>query len=78
MTHVKEDKFRKNDPNTKNSSCRYYSIGEFCSKKCKTNDLFSMFHLNIASPQYHKNDLNIVLDALKFQFVIIAILESIG
>ena len=65
-----------NDPNIKNSSCRYYSIDDFCSKNYKTNDFFSIFHLNIASLQYHKNDLDIVIDALKFQFDIIAISES--
>ena len=65
-----------NDPNIKNSSCRYYSVDDFCSKNYKANQLFSIFHLNIASLQFYKNDLDILLDALKFQFDIIAISES--
>ena len=65
-----------NDPNIKNSSCRYYSVDDFCSKNFKTDQLFSIFHLNIASLQYYKSDLDTLLDALKFQFDIIAILES--
>ena len=42
-----------NDPNIKNSSCRYYSVDNFCSKNYKANELFSIFHLNIASLQYY-------------------------
>ena len=65
-----------NDPNIKNSSCRYYSIDEFCSKEFQAKQLFSIFHLNIASLQFHKNDLDILLDKLKLKFDIIAISES--
>jgi hypothetical protein len=65
-----------NDPNIKNNSYRYYSIDDFCSKNYKANQLFSIVHLNIASLQFYKNDLNILLDALKSQFDIIAISES--
>ena len=54
----------------------YYSVDDFCSKNYKANQLFSIFNLNFASLQFCKNDLDILLDALKFQFDIIAISES--
>ena len=65
-----------NDPNIKNSSCKYYSIDDFCSKNYQADKLFSIFHLNIDSLQYHKNDLDILLDKLKLKFDIIAISET--
>ena len=68
--------FESNDPNIKRSHCKYYSIDDFCAKKFNMNKFFSIFHLNIASLQYHKNDLDILLDSLKAKFDIIAISET--
>ena len=52
-----------NDPNILNSSCRYYSVDNFCSKNFKSNQSFLIFHLNIASLQNYKSDLDTLLDA---------------
>ena len=38
-----------NDPNTKNSICKYYSIDDCCSKKFYIKQYFSILHLNIES-----------------------------
>ena len=65
-----------NDPNIQNSLCKYYTIDDFCSKNYNGNQYFSIFHLNINSLQFHKNDLEILLDALKLKFDIIAISET--
>ena len=65
-----------NDPNIQNSICKYYSIEDFSGKKYQTNKYFSIFHLNIESLQFHKNDLDILLDNLHFEFDIIAISET--
>ena len=65
-----------NDPNIQNSLCKYYTIDEFCSNNYNGNQYFSIFHLNINSLQFHKNDLEILLDALKLKFDIIAISET--
>ena len=68
--------FESNDPNINNSHCKYYSIDNFCSKNFDTNKYFSIFHMNIHSLQYHKNDLDVLLDSLKVKFDIIAISET--
>ena len=65
-----------NDPNIHNSICKYYSIDDFCTKKYETKQYFSIFHLNIESLQFHKNDLDILLDNLNIEFDIIAISET--
>ena len=67
---------KNNDPNIKSSICKYYSIDDFCSKKFQTKQYFSILHLNIESLQFHKNDLDILLDNLHFEFDIIAISET--
>ena len=65
-----------NDPNIKNSICKYYSIEDFGAKKYQPSKYCSIFHLNIESLQFHKNDLDILLDNLHFEFDIVAISET--
>ena len=60
----------------KENFCDYYSIDDFLKKEFKQNEHFSIFHLNIHSLQFHKHDLEILLDALKFEFDILAISET--
>ena len=40
----------------------------FLKKEFKQNEHFSIFHLNTHSLHFHKHDLEILLDALKFEF----------
>ena len=66
-----------NDPNHQSKSlCDYYSIDDFVKKDFNQNEHFSIFHLNIHSLQFHMHDLEILLDALKFEFDILAISET--
>ena len=66
-----------NDPDCNlKGFCDYYTIDDFLKKKFKQNEHFSIFHLNTHSLQFHKNDLDILLDTLKFEFDIIAISET--
>ena len=65
-----------NDPNIKNSICKYYSIEDFGAKKYQPSKYCSIFHLNIESLQFHKNNLDILLDNLYFEFDIVAISET--
>ena len=46
------------------------------SKCYNANQYFSIFHLNINSLQFHKNDLDALLDSLKVKFDVIAISET--
>ena len=62
-----------NDPNIQNDLSKYYSIDKLVDKKINKNNYFSIFHLNIHSLQFHKNDLYILLDALKLDFDVITI-----
>ena len=63
------------DPDNENSNfCKYYSVDEFSNKKFSKNN-FSIFHLNIASLQYHIEDLRILLETLEHTFDIISISE---
>ena len=65
-----------NDPNIQNSFCKYYTTDELNSKCYNANQYFSIFHLNINSLQFHKNDLDALLDSLKVKFDVIAISET--
>ena len=76
MKFLKKTISENSDPNIKNSLCKYYSIDDFCTKNYKGNQYFSIFHLNIHSLQFHKHDLEILLNALKLKFDIIAISET--
>ena len=65
------------DPDNENSSfCGYYSVEQFNKKKFKHKNNFSIFHLNIASLQYHFEDLKILLSTLENDFDIISISET--
>ena len=63
------------DPeNTNNNFCNYYSVKKFKKQKFKPN--FSLFHLNIASLQYHIDDLKLLITSLEHDFDIISISET--
>ena len=65
------------DPDSQNANfCSYYNIDNFCNKKFDSQKYFFLFHLNIESLQAHKNDLDILLHELNFDFDIIAISET--
>ena len=61
--------------NSNENFCKYYSIEKFCKTRFTTARL-SIFHLNIASIQFHFDELNILLNSLKFKFDIINITET--
>ena len=56
-------------------SSKYYTPTEFITSKVKKNN-FSIFHLNIASLQYHIDDLRTILKILDHPFDIICITET--
>lgn len=65
------------DPDNVNTTfCKYYSVEEFIKRKHKKRNNFSIFHLNIASLQYHFEDLKILLSSLEHDFDIISISET--
>ena len=76
MKFLSKTIFESNDPGIQNSHCKYYSTDQFCAKNFNAKKHFSVFHLHIHSLQYHKNDLEILLDSLKVEFDIIAISET--
>ena len=55
---------------------QYYDVEKFCKHKFQAKKLFSIFHLNIHSLQFHIEDLKIILELLDFDFDIIAISET--
>ena len=57
-------------------SCSYYSCEDFIKAKFESQKNFSILHINIHSIQRHIEELRIVLDAIKYQFDVIAISES--
>ena len=57
-------------------SCSYYSCEDFVKAKFESQKNFSILHLNIHSIQLHIEELRVVLDAINYQFDIIAISES--
>ena len=64
------------DPEGNVNFCRYYSAEKFQKTNFNKNDNFSIFHLNIASLQYHIDDLKILLECLKHTFDVVAISET--
>ena len=65
------------DPENSNTNfCNYYDVNKFTSKKFKSESNFSLLHLNIASLQFHFEDLKVLLEVLNYQFYIIAISET--
>merc|ERR1712045_1093882 len=63
--------------NDKNQFCRYYSIKKFVSSNFQKQKPFSIFHLDIHSLQFHKNDLDILLDTFNVKFNVITISETL-
>ena len=65
------------DPeNTNTQYCKYYDVDKFTKKQFKSESNFSILHLNIASLQFHFEELKILLQLLNYSFDIIAISES--
>ena len=65
------------DPENENSGfCKYYSVEQFKKRKFNHKNNFSIFHLNIASLQYHFEDFQILLSTLDHEFDIISISET--
>ena len=65
------------NPDNKNSKfCKFYNLDEFAKAKFKSDHNFSILHLNIASLQYHIEDLKILIKVIDYNFDVIAISES--
>ena len=65
------------DPDNENDKfCDYFSAKKFKKLKPRKESTFSIFHLNIASLQYHIDDLKTLLNMLEHNFDIIAISET--
>ena len=65
-----------NPENENRKFCNYYDVDKFTKTKFKPESNFSLLHLNIASLQFHVDDLKILLQLLDFPFDIIAISET--
>ena len=50
-----------NNDESNSINCKYYDIDSFLDSKFKSKNLFSIFHLNIASLSKHKSDLETLL-----------------
>ena len=57
-------------------SCSYYSCEDFVKAKFESQKNFSILHMNIHSIQLHIEELKILLDAIDYEFDIIAVSES--
>ena len=65
------------DPeNVNNKFCNYYDVEKFTKSKLKSDQNFSVLHLNIASLQFHFEELKLLLQLLNYSLDIIAISES--
>lgn len=56
--------------------CSYYETENFLNAKFDNNSNFSILHLNIASLQFHFEELKILLELLDYEFDCIAITET--
>ena len=64
------------DPDNDPNFCNYYEIEDFLNAKFDANSNFSVFHLNIASLQFHFEELIILLQMLDYEFDCIMITET--
>ena len=64
------------DPDNNNNFCQYYETEDFVRAKFDNISNFSVFHLNIASLQFHFEELKIILNMLDFEFDCIMITET--
>ena len=65
------------DPENENTNfCNFYDVKKFTKSKFNSDSNFSILHLNIASLQFHFDDLIILLQLLDHPFDIIAISET--
>ena len=77
IKHITNLIMENTDPENKNSKfCNYYDVEKFTKKRFKSDLNFSVLHLNIASLQFHFEELKILLQLLNYSFDIIAISES--
>ena len=59
-----------------NMNCKYYGTEDFQKGKFKENKTFSILHLNVASIEFHIEELRIILQMLNFKFDFICMSES--
>ena len=65
------------DPDSNNKNfCSYYETEDFIKAKFDNNTNFSILHLNIASLQFHFEELKILLKMLDYEFDCITITET--
>ena len=65
------------DPNSEEKVfCKYYTTKKFSNTKFSGKKSLSIFHMNIASLQYHFEDLLVLLDTLDFTFDILTFTET--
>ena len=64
------------DPDGSNNFCKYYETEDFVKANFDKISNFSIFHLNIASLQFHFEELKILLNLLEFEFDCIMITET--
>jgi len=64
------------DPDNLEHFCKYYEVEDFVKAKHENMSGFSVFHLNIASLQFHFEELKILLTMLNFDFDCIMITET--
>ena len=63
------------DSSTNGPNCKYYDISSF-AKLNKNKNKISMFHLNIASLNKHKDELTTLLQMMKHSFDFLALTET--
>ena len=65
-----------NNDESNSINCKYYDIDSFLDSKFKSKNIFSIFHLKIASLSKHKSDLETLLTMLNFKFDIITKIQT--
>ena len=58
------------------NDCKYYSADSFRKAKFSTSNSFSVLHLNVHSIERHIDEIQVLLDHLKFDFDVLWFSES--
>ena len=64
------------DPENDSNFCKYYEVEDFIKANFDNTSSLSVFHLNIASLQFHFEEFKILLNLLEFDFDCIMITET--
>ena len=67
INEFNDNQINNSEDNTSPLNCKYLDISTFNHQN--TNNVFSLFHLNVASLAKHEEELDVIISMLKYKFI---------